>query len=117
VDIYRRLAAQPRRLPPYLAGSLNNLAKSGLQRAGPAPGGPPATPSRRWTIYRRLAEPNPDAFLPYLAMSLNNLAAFYSELGRPQEALQHALEAVDHLPPPGRDQPRRLPPLPGREPQ
>ena len=36
-----------------------------------------------------------DAFLPDRALSLNNLASFISELGRREEALQHAQEAVD----------------------
>ena len=46
------------------------------------------------TIYRRLAEANPGAYLPDLAGSLNNLGAMLSELGRRVEALSPAQEAV-----------------------
>ncbi|MFC4068252.1 tetratricopeptide repeat protein, partial [Actinoplanes subglobosus] len=46
------------------------------------------------TIYQRLAEANPGAYLPDLAMSLNNLGAMLSELGRRDEALEPSQEAV-----------------------
>jgi tetratricopeptide (TPR) repeat protein len=42
----------------------------------------------------QLAQARPDAFLPDLAMSLNNLASFLSDLGRREEALAKAQEAV-----------------------
>ncbi|WP_305070080.1 tetratricopeptide repeat protein [Micromonospora sp. HM134] len=46
------------------------------------------------TIYRRLAQTNPDAHLPGLAASLNNLGAFLSELGRWEQALTPTEEAA-----------------------
>ncbi|MEI7940796.1 MAG: tetratricopeptide repeat protein, partial [Verrucomicrobiota bacterium] len=45
-------------------------------------------------LYRQLAEARPDAFLPDLAGSLNNLANVLRALGRREEALAHAQEAV-----------------------
>jgi tetratricopeptide (TPR) repeat protein len=45
-------------------------------------------------ISRQLAQARPDAFLPDLAMSLNNLAIMLSDLGRREEALAQAEEAV-----------------------
>ncbi len=45
-------------------------------------------------IYEQLVAARPDAFLPDLAGSLNNLAKFMSELGRREEALGKAQEAV-----------------------
>jgi tetratricopeptide (TPR) repeat protein len=47
------------------------------------------------TIYRRLAEANPAAYLSGLASALNNLGVLLSELGRLDEALAAAEEAVD----------------------
>ncbi len=41
-----------------------------------------------------LAAARPDAFIPDLAMSLNNLANMLSDLGRREEALKAAEEAV-----------------------
>ncbi|MFJ6154278.1 tetratricopeptide repeat protein, partial [Micromonospora profundi] len=46
------------------------------------------------TIWRRLAEDNPDAYLPNLAMSLSNLGTFLSQLGRREQALALAEEAA-----------------------
>jgi tetratricopeptide (TPR) repeat protein len=46
-------------------------------------------------IYRRLAQPRPDAFLPDLASSLSNLGLGLSNLGRREEALAASQEAVD----------------------
>ena len=46
------------------------------------------------TLYRRLAQANPGAFLPDLAMSLNNQAARLSDVGRRHEALEAITEAV-----------------------
>ena len=46
------------------------------------------------TVYRRLAEANPAAYLRDLATSLNNLGVFLSEVGRRDEALAPAEEAV-----------------------
>ena len=45
-------------------------------------------------IRRQLAEGSPAAYLPDLAGSLNNLAAFLSEVGRGEEALEAAQESV-----------------------
>jgi tetratricopeptide (TPR) repeat protein len=45
-------------------------------------------------LRRTLAASRPDAFTPDLAMSLNNLASFLSDLGRREEALAAAEEAV-----------------------
>jgi CHAT domain-containing protein/tetratricopeptide (TPR) repeat protein len=45
-------------------------------------------------IYRRLARKNPAAFLPDLAMSLNNLGNRLGDLGRREEALTAAEEAM-----------------------
>ncbi|WP_037462702.1 tetratricopeptide repeat protein, partial [Skermanella stibiiresistens] len=44
--------------------------------------------------YQELAAARPDAFRPDLAGSLNNLASFLSALGRREEALERAGEAV-----------------------
>ncbi|MCK4659188.1 MAG: tetratricopeptide repeat protein, partial [Phycisphaerae bacterium] len=44
---------------------------------------------------RKLAAARPDAFLPYLAGSLNNLGMMLRELGRREEALEAAREAVE----------------------
>lgn len=44
-------------------------------------------------------EDRPEAFTPDLAMSLNNLAAMLSDLGRREDALQRAEEAVRTLAP------------------
>ena len=55
---------------------------------------------RRWRPPRRLSgsiaiwRARPEAFTPDLAGSLNNLAAMLSELGRREEALAAATEAV-----------------------
>jgi tetratricopeptide (TPR) repeat protein len=46
-------------------------------------------------IRRGLAQANPQAFLPDLAMSLTSLGNRLSELGRREEALAAAQEAVD----------------------
>lgn len=46
------------------------------------------------TLYRRLADKAPDAFLPDLAISLNNLGIRLSALGRREEALQATREAA-----------------------
>ncbi len=45
-------------------------------------------------LYRRLASERPDAFIPDLAGSLNNLANRLSDLGRREDALNAAEEAV-----------------------
>ena len=58
--------------------------------------------ARRWphvareavTIYRRLAEANPTAYLPNLATSMNNLGLRLSNLGRREQALAPTEEAV-----------------------
>ncbi len=46
-------------------------------------------------MYRGLAKDRPDAFLPDLAGSLNNLGNRLSDLGRREDALAAAQEAVD----------------------
>ena len=46
------------------------------------------------TIYRKLAQARPDAFLPNLATALNNISVDYSNLGRMEDALQATQEAV-----------------------
>jgi tetratricopeptide (TPR) repeat protein len=46
-------------------------------------------------IRRELAASQPDAFRPNLAGSLNNVATMLSDLGRREEALERAQEAVD----------------------
>ena len=65
--------------------------------------------------YRQLAAARPDAFTPDLATSLNNLSNRLSDLGRREDALAVAEEAVTFAggwPPPGR---MRSPPIwPGR---
>ena len=53
-------------------------------------------------MYRSLAEADPDANLPNLALSLTNLSSRLSELGRREEALAPAQEAVEHVPVAGR---------------
>src|ERR1019366_509769 len=93
VWIYRQLAQQrPNAFLPYLAMSLNNLAKtlSGLGRREEAL----AQAEESAQIYGQLAQQRPNAFLPHLATALNNLAAMFSILGRPEEALARAEESV-----------------------
>ena len=51
---------------------------------------------RRLNIRRDLARARPEAFTPNLAGSLNNLANRLSDLGRREEALAAAQEAVEH---------------------
>ena len=46
------------------------------------------------TLYRRLADQHPDAYLPDLAGSLNNLSNRLGELGRHDEAAQVAEESA-----------------------
>ena len=46
-------------------------------------------------LYRGLAVASPQAYAPDLALSLNNLAAFLSEVGERNEALEAAREAVE----------------------
>ncbi len=46
-------------------------------------------------MYRGLAKDRPDAFLPDLAASLNNLGTRLRDLGRREDALAAAQEAVD----------------------
>ncbi|MFI6079106.1 tetratricopeptide repeat protein [Actinoplanes sp. NPDC051343] len=46
------------------------------------------------SIYRRLAEAHPDAYLPNLATSLNNLGTCLAVLGRREQALAPAEEAT-----------------------
>ena len=47
------------------------------------------------TIYRSLADAQPDVLLPGMALSLNNLGHFLSGLGRRDQALLATREAVD----------------------
>ncbi|WP_163554722.1 tetratricopeptide repeat protein, partial [Candidatus Frankia alpina] len=47
------------------------------------------------SLYRRLADANPAAFLPNLATSLNTLASRLSDAGRRSEALHTAQESAD----------------------
>ena len=95
----RRLAEQPRRP---------------VRRAGPPR-------PRRWprteeavTLRRELAAANRDAYLPDLAASLNNLGVWFSEMGRPAEALAVYRGGGHPVPGAGRRQPRRLPTQPRR---
>src|ERR1019366_2170263 len=93
VWIYRQLAQQrPNAFLPYLAMSLNNLAKilSGLGRREEAL----AQAEESASFYGQLAQQRPNAFLPHLATALNNLAAMFSILGRQEEALARAEESV-----------------------
>ena len=91
--------------------SLNNLSIR-LADAG-RPGGRAGRRSTRpSSIYRRLAEANPAAFLPDLAMSLNNLSIRLPRPGDRGGALAAIEEAVEHLPAAGRGQPRRVPARP-----
>jgi len=53
------------------------------------------SPPEAVDIRRELARARPAAFTPNLAMSLNNLANVLSDLGRCEEALTAAQEAVD----------------------
>jgi len=46
------------------------------------------------TLYRPLAQANPEAFGPRLAQALSNLSTLLSPLGRREEALAAAHEAV-----------------------
>ena len=48
------------------------------------------------TIYRRLAETDPDTHLYFLAGALNTLAIRLAEAGRHEQALSPAQEAADH---------------------
>jgi tetratricopeptide (TPR) repeat protein len=66
----------------------NRLAEVGRRQEALAP------TEEAVTIYRRLTETNPAAYLPDLAMSLNNLGNWLAEVGRRQEALAATEEAV-----------------------
>ena len=85
----RRLPARPRRVaeqPRHPPG------RGGPPRRGPGPRRGSRRPSTG-----ALADANPDAYLPDLAMSLNNLAELtWPRLGRREQALAPAQEAVDH---------------------
>ena len=85
----------PRRLPPRPRRSLNNLGTA--QRPRAARGRPRRL--RRPSTSAALAAARPDAFLPDLAMSLNNLGNRLSDLGRREDALAAANEAVRALRP------------------
>jgi hypothetical protein len=50
-------------------------------------------------MVRPLASTEGQAFAPLLGSALNNLAIFLSALGRREEAMQHAQEAVETLSP------------------
>jgi tetratricopeptide (TPR) repeat protein len=115
VDLYRRLAAQhPDAFLPDLAGSLTNLGNA-LSALGRWAEALEAT-QEAVALYLRLAAQHPDAFLPDLAGSLTNLGAVLSELGRRAEALEATQEAVDLYRRLAAAAPRRLPPIPGRQP-
>lgn len=46
-------------------------------------------------IYRRLAEVSPEAYEPYVATKLNNIALLFNEIGKNEEALASAREALE----------------------
>jgi tetratricopeptide (TPR) repeat protein len=109
---------------PFRHSELRELALEAARRSLPAPADPDADPDgaasyaaaldglgvrlsqvgkntealtslqRAATLYRRLAEANPRAFLPNLAVSLHNLATLLSEAGQPNEALSAVQEAL-----------------------
>ncbi|MCS7324962.1 MAG: tetratricopeptide repeat protein, partial [Thermoflexales bacterium] len=58
------------------------------------------------SLYRQLAQANPQAFLPDLAASLHNLGARLSEVGQREAALKAALESVSIRRQLARDNPR-----------
>jgi tetratricopeptide (TPR) repeat protein len=116
VEIRRRLAAQrPDAFLPDLAGSLNNLGVR-LSEMGRRAEALQAT-QEAVDLYRRLAAQHPDAFLPDLAMSLNNLGNPAFRNGPAGGGPASHAGGGGPLPPPGRPAPRRLPPIPGRQPQ
>ena len=92
VRLYRELAGRQSRLPARPRRRAEQ-PRQPLQRAGAPPGGAGPRRGSRPDLYRELAGRNP-AFLPDLASALNNLGNRYSELGRRQEALAPAEEAV-----------------------
>ncbi len=47
------------------------------------------------TIFRKLAQKNPETYLPYVAMTLNNLAVLQSDKNEFQKALENYKEAVE----------------------
>jgi tetratricopeptide (TPR) repeat protein len=51
--------------------------------------------TRLVTLYRPLADVNPDAFLPRLANSMNSHSVMLSRVGRPEDALAAIEEAVE----------------------
>ena len=95
VEIYRRLAAErPDAFLPDLAMSLNNLGEQ-AERPRPARGGARGRARRRSRSAAASPPQRPDAFLPDLARSLNNLGNVLSDLGRREDALAAAQEAVE----------------------
>ena len=110
LDLLRDLAAGE---PRSGAGCRHGCwGDGGPSRALGLPGRGSRPAEEAVTLYRELAAANP-AFLPDLAVALNNLGIRYSEVGRRQDALAPAEEAVTSLPGAGRRQPR-LPPRPRR---
>ena len=82
----------PRRLPPG-PRLVAQQPRRDAERPRAAGGGAPGRRGGGRTLPPTAAE-RPDAFLPDLAMSLNNLGNRLSDLGRREEALQAAEEAV-----------------------
>jgi tetratricopeptide (TPR) repeat protein len=87
----------------YVATTLNNLAilYSDTQRMKEAE----TAYLEALSIYRRLAESNPEAYLPYVAGTLNNLANLYRRTQRMKEAADYCDEAQAILEPLWREQP------------
>ena len=74
------------------AGQLNNLSVR-LGELGRREEGLAAV-EEAVTVYRRLTEANPAAYLPNLAMSLNNVSIHLGEVGRREEGLAAVEESV-----------------------
>jgi hypothetical protein len=77
-----------------LAVALNNLVIRLAEAERHEQALPPAREAV--TIYRRLAEADPDSHLPDLAGALSSLATRLADTDRREQALAPAQEAVDH---------------------
>nr|HQU86589.1 tetratricopeptide repeat protein [Pyrinomonadaceae bacterium] len=74
------------------AGTLNNLAN--LHQAQNRYDEALREYEEALTIYRKLAETNPNTYLPFVALTLNNLAVLHSDQNRYDEALREYEEAL-----------------------
>jgi tetratricopeptide (TPR) repeat protein len=87
-EVLRRMYTNP----ADVAGTLNNLAI--LYRATQRIKEAEEAYREALSIYRELAQANPEAYRPYVATTLNNLALLYSDTQRMKEAEEAYREAL-----------------------